>query len=165
MGSPQPDAADTLRLRKPIVDLMLLGALCIVVSILASRYDLLKPVIDFAQRHELWELDECIAVGLFLVPALAVFACRRWKDALAALDGLSQRNQELHEMLSEISKLRGILPICASCKKIRDDEGFWHQVEAYIGNHSQAEFTHGICPECMHRLYPDFIRKRKKKRP
>jgi hypothetical protein len=64
-------------------------------------------------------------------------------------------------MLSEIRQLRGIMPICASCKKIRDDEGFWHQVEAYIGDHSEAEFTHGICPDCMHQLYPDFIRKKK----
>ena len=69
MGNPQPKAADTRRVRKPILDLLLLGALCIVASTLAGRYDLLKPVIDFAQRHELWELDECIAVGLFLVPA------------------------------------------------------------------------------------------------
>jgi hypothetical protein len=85
MGISQPDASDNLRVRKPIVDLLLIGAFCIVVSILADRYDLLKPVLHFAQRYELWELDQCIAVGLFLVPALTVFACRRWKDTLDCL--------------------------------------------------------------------------------
>jgi len=48
------------------------------------------------------------------------------------------------------------LPICASCKKIRDDKGYWNQIEAYIGDHSETEFTHTICPECMKKLYPDF---------
>lgn len=45
--------------------------------------------------------------------------------------------------------------ICASCKKIRDDKGYWEQVEVYIRDHSEAEFSHGLCPECMKKLYPD----------
>ena len=57
--------------------------------------------------------------------------------------------------LEEIKKLKGILPICSSCKKIRDDKGYWQQIEAYIGQHSGAEFTHGICPDCARKLYPD----------
>jgi DNA-binding NtrC family response regulator len=61
---------------------------------------------------------------------------------------------ELQEALSTVKKLSGLLPICSSCKKIRDDRGYWTQVEQYIHDHSEAEFTHGICPECMHRLYP-----------
>ncbi len=56
---------------------------------------------------------------------------------------------------AELRQLGGLLPICASCKRIRDDRGYWHQVEQYIQTHSEAEFTHGICPECMRRLYPD----------
>jgi hypothetical protein len=53
----------------------------------------------------------------------------------------------------EIKRLQGLLPICASCKKIRDEEGSWHQLEAFIVNHSEARFTHGYCPECAHRLF------------
>ncbi|NTV42810.1 MAG: sensor with HAMP domain protein, partial [Syntrophobacteraceae bacterium] len=49
----------------------------------------------------------------------------------------------------------GLLPICAACKRIRDDNGYWQQIEAYIRDHSQAEFSHAICPECARRLYPD----------
>jgi len=59
---------------------------------------------------------------------------------------------------AEIGTLRGILPICASCKKIRDDKGYWNQIEAYIRDHSDVEFSHGICPDCMKRLYPQYAK-------
>lgn len=62
---------------------------------------------------------------------------------------------ELEEALQEIKTLRGILPLCSFCKKIRNDEGFWEQVDVYIHKHSQAEISHGICPECMKKYYPD----------
>lgn len=65
-------------------------------------------------------------------------------------------NRELEEALEEIRALQGILPICSSCKKIRDDKGYWNQIEAYFRDHSDVEFTHSICPECAGRLYPDF---------
>jgi hypothetical protein len=54
-----------------------------------------------------------------------------------------------------VKSLSGLLPICASCKKIRDDKGYWSQVESYIQKHSDATFTHGICPDCVKKLYPD----------
>ena len=62
---------------------------------------------------------------------------------------------ELQEALAKIKTLTGLIPICAACKKIRDDKGYWSQVEEYIHAHSEAEFTHSICPECMKRLYPE----------
>ncbi len=64
--------------------------------------------------------------------------------------------QELRIALSEIKTLRGIVPICANCKKIRDDKGYWGQVEAYVSKHTEAQFSHGICPECIPKLYPEF---------
>ena len=66
---------------------------------------------------------------------------------------------ELQEALSKVKTLSGFLPICASCKKIRDDKGYWNQVERYISEHSEAEFSHGICPECMRSLYPEYADK------
>jgi len=63
---------------------------------------------------------------------------------------------ELQDTLTKVKILNGLLPICASCKKIRDDEGYWTQVEEYIEKNSQATFTHGICPECMKKLYPQY---------
>jgi len=65
--------------------------------------------------------------------------------------------QELQEALAKVKTLRGLIPICASCKKIRDDQGYWKQIESYVRDHSEAEFSHGICPECMKKLYPDFV--------
>jgi PAS domain-containing protein len=62
---------------------------------------------------------------------------------------------DLSDALADVKKLSGLLPICASCKKIRDDQGYWHQVENYMEDRSEVEFSHGLCPECMARLYPD----------
>ena len=62
---------------------------------------------------------------------------------------------ELHRAMAEVKTLRGIVPICASCKKIRDDNGFWQQVEVYVSAHSDAMFSHGMCPECVEKHYPD----------
>lgn len=56
--------------------------------------------------------------------------------------------QKLQDALARVKMLSGLLPICCSCKKIRDDQGYWHQVEAYLRDHSEAEFTHGLCPRC-----------------
>ena len=64
--------------------------------------------------------------------------------------------EALQKALSEVKTLRGFLPICSYCKKIRDDKGYWSQIESYIHKHSDAEFTHGICPECAKKYYPDF---------
>jgi len=66
--------------------------------------------------------------------------------------------RELKQSLSRVKELSGLLPICASCKKIRDDKGYWRQIEAYISSHSKAEFSHSICPDCMKKLYPDFVK-------
>jgi len=65
--------------------------------------------------------------------------------------------RELQDALAEIKTLRGIIPICSSCKKIRDDEGYWEQVEVYVRDRSEAEFSHSICPECAKKLYGDFL--------
>lgn len=63
---------------------------------------------------------------------------------------------ELQEALANIKTLKGLLPICAACKKIRDDQGYWQKVEFYISQHTNAEFTHGICPDCREQLYPEY---------
>lgn len=67
---------------------------------------------------------------------------------------------ELQEALAKVKLLSGMLPICCSCKKIRDDKGYWQQIESYIKRHSEAEFSHGICPECSMKLYPELYGKK-----
>jgi len=71
--------------------------------------------------------------------------------------------QELQSALANVRTLRGLIPICANCKKIRDDSGYWSDVEKYISEHSDADFTHGICPDCMKKLYPNYRDKSEKK--
>jgi PAS domain S-box-containing protein len=87
--------------------------------------------------------------------------------AMASFVDITQRKQtemeredlirQLQTALAKIKTLRGLVPICASCKKIRDDKGFWHQVEVYVRDHSAAQFSHSICPECARSLYPDSV--------
>ncbi|MFH1969671.1 MAG: response regulator [Verrucomicrobiota bacterium] len=64
---------------------------------------------------------------------------------------------QLRETLADVKTLSGLLPICASCKHIRDDKGYWHQVESYIQQHSSAVFTHGLCPKCSQKIYPKTV--------
>ncbi len=64
---------------------------------------------------------------------------------------------ELQEAVAQVKTLRGLIPICMNCKKIRDDEGYWHQLEVYIRDHSEAEFSHGLCSECARKMYPDYF--------
>ena len=75
--------------------------------------------------------------------------CRKEREA-----ELLRSNEELQRALKEVKVLRGLIPICASCKKIRNDGGFWQQLEEYLGEHSEAEFSHGLCQPCLKKLYP-----------
>ena len=69
----------------------------------------------------------------------------------------------LQKALTEVKTLSGLLPICSSCKKIRNDKGYWQQIEEYIRDHSEADFTHGICNDCVKELYPEFYPKFKER--
>lgn len=69
--------------------------------------------------------------------------------------------QKLRQALDQVKQLSGFLPICTSCKKIRDDRGYWKQIEAYIREHSEAQFSHSLCPDCLKKLYPDYDPDRK----
>jgi sigma-B regulation protein RsbU (phosphoserine phosphatase) len=97
------------------------------------------------------ELRGRIDVGVRLISA---------EDRILRYAGeIETKNSELEKALAEIKTLRGFIPICSNCKKIRDDEGYWQQIEQYIQARSQAEFSHSICPECMKALYPEFAEK------
>lgn len=72
------------------------------------------------------------------------------------LDRISKQHAALQQQLEEIKVLRGMIPICASCKSVRNDTGFWEAIESYVQTHSEAAFSHSLCPDCVERLYPDF---------
>jgi PAS domain S-box-containing protein len=84
------------------------------------------------------------------------------KDDSGAIDSIATTERDITEIMSEprrkeaeVKILRGLLPICAYCKQIRDDKGYWHQMDAYIRDHSEAEFSHRICPKCTKKFYPE----------
>lgn len=69
---------------------------------------------------------------------------------------LADKVVQLEQALEQVQTLRGIIPICANCKNVRDDQGYWNKVETYLNDHTEAEFSHAVCPDCMKRLYPQF---------
>lgn len=89
-----------------------------------------------------------------LVPAV-----QRALAEAGEITGRKEAEAALREAMTSIKTLSGLLPICASCKKIRDDYGTWVHIESYIKNNSDADFTHGICPECAINLYPELFNK------
>ena len=83
-------------------------------------------------------------------------------DITAAKKNLIERERliaQLQEALDEVKMLGGLLSICASCKRIRDERNYWEPLESYIQSHSEAKFSHGVCPDCLRKLYPDYYQK------
>jgi hypothetical protein len=93
--------------------------------------------------------DAFVKLGFYVVFLIALSRIRK------GIQKEKQINEELTHALREVKQLSGLLPICASCKKIRDDKGYWTILEAYIQDHSKAQFSHGICPDCVKKLYPE----------
>jgi hypothetical protein len=94
--------------------------------------------------------------------SLIAFAASRFaSEKTQANASLAQANQQLQDALANVKNLSGLLPICANCKKIRDDQGYWRQIETYLREHTDADFTHGICPSCAHELYGDRFKAKK----
>jgi AmiR/NasT family two-component response regulator len=127
---------------------------------------------------ELVERASAVGVGAYLVKPpdademerAITIAMARFDDLMelrrlnAALQADSEARErlilELQNALDQVKTLSGLIPICSSCKKIRDDEGYWNQLEVYIRDHSDAEFSHGLCPECAKKLYPEIFGER-----
>lgn len=141
MNGKQNETPEKSVKQKLVLELFIILLSSVAVYILAAYYDILEKIVEFSRQHENAELDEIVTVSIFLVVALALFSIRRWR--------------ELQKASVEIKQLKGIIPICASCKNIRDDKGFWQQVEDFVHANTEAEFSHGICPDCIRKLYPD----------
>jgi hypothetical protein len=108
-------------------------------------------------------ISALLLTGIYLIRPLFASLVHSEEELRALntkLSALSEEQRlliaELRDALDNIKTLKGMLPICAACKKIRDDKGYWSQIEAYVSEHSDAEFTHSICPECARKLYPGY---------
>ena len=131
------------------VELLAYAVLTGVVFILSGTLELFERLVSEVYRLEAYEADEIITTIPFVLLFLAVFSFRRWRESVRLSRELEAANARLLQALDEIRELKGIIPICAECKKIRDDEGYWQQLEEYISTHSEAVFSHGLCPDCF----------------
>jgi len=120
-------------------DLIALLSIGILLFAFASIFHAFERFAEFHQKHGVGRIDDLIIALAVLALALAVFSLRRWT--------------ELRRALADIVTLEGLIPICASCNKIRDDAGYWKRLELYIETHSEAELFHTICPICLKKLY------------
>ena len=125
------------------------------------------PIIMVTAKNDHSNLQAAFAAGAIdyitkpvnsvelLARVASALALKKEMDCRKTREGeLRRSNDELQKALRDVKVLRGLIPICASCKKIRNDGGFWQQLEEYIGEHSEAEFSHGICQHCVKQLYP-----------
>lgn len=121
-----------------------------------------RPVVLLTAHDEPDFIEKAGAVGAgaYLVKpsngpelgrAIAIAVAR-----FADLQELRRLNAELKEALSQVKRLSGLIPMCSNCRRVRDDAGFWKQVEQYIAEHSEARVSHGMCPQCIRALYPEF---------
>lgn len=125
------------------------------------------PVIMVTANNDLSKLKEAFSAGAMdyinkpvnsvelLARVASALTLKKEMDCRKAREAeLRRSNEHLQRALTEVKVLRGLIPICASCKKIRNDGGFWQQLEEYLGEHSEAEFSHGLCQPCIKKLYP-----------
>lgn len=146
---------------------LLLIAMIMLVSMTAYEYlkQVILPNITIWQSHMV-----TIIFSTICATVASFFILRRHIKLIGSLQAKTIENEHLQNelkkkledltvALSKVKTLSGFLPICASCKKIRDDKGYWNQIEIYIKDHSEADFSHGICPQCATRMYPEYIQK------
>jgi hypothetical protein len=135
------------------VDTAVLTATAVIVAlsvlITSTALSLFQGYIDFLG------ICICIAAPLLIFPLPARLFFSMFLKLQKTEEDLRTRNLELEKALDEVKTLSGFLPICCSCKNIRDDEGYWNDIEEYISDHSDLQLTHSICPKCVEHLYPE----------
>lgn len=99
--------------------------------------------------------DARMAGALGEIVSIALISDHKQELLKASEQRYRARTAELEEALQQVKSLKGLLPICASCKNVRDDRGYWQAVESYLSTHSEVEFSHGLCPDCIRKLYPE----------
>lgn len=136
-----------------MIEKLVLAGTAFILFFICEMVDLQDPYLQLSPAVNRWLFISSLST-VFLGILLVVYIFTRYIK-------IHEKEQEqlirqLQKALSEVKTLRGYLPICSSCKKIRDDRGYWNQIESYIRERSDAEFSHGICPDCADRYYPGF---------
>jgi len=137
-----------IKISKIAIELSIMAFILIASFFLFGKFDVLEKIVAFSNEYEKYEVDEILSTVIVLTFCLLFFSVRRWHETIKS-------NKKLQEALCTIKKLEGIIPICIHCKEIRDDKGAWNQFEKYICEHSDAQFSHGICEKCLKKHYSE----------
>jgi len=129
-------------------ELVAISAITVVSFLTFTQLDVLELVVSYSEKYEYYEIDELISTSFVLTLCLTVFSIRRWREALRYNKLLIDKNNQIIKANYQIKVLKGTLTTCSYCKKIKDSDGSWKQLEVYIDSHSEAQFSHGLCPEC-----------------
>ena len=141
-----------------LVTTVMVGLVCILssVAICYLTFWLFQTPLTFQT------LAFAIIAPLFIAPLATLYVIGLYQRVVhlqaeleKANDSLQQRNEALEQALSQVKTLKGFIPICSVCHKIRNDTGYWHRLEEYVAQHTDAQLSHGICPDCMATQYPD----------
>jgi large-conductance mechanosensitive channel len=145
---------------RSIRDAVVIAILAVVIYVASAFFDVINKVISWFMAHESLQLDEFTTVLIFLVVAFVVYGWRRRNEALQEMQRRERAEAErdrliphLESALYDVQVLSKLLPICGECKKVRDDKGYWDEVELYLQAHFDMRVTYGMCPECAKRLY------------
>jgi hypothetical protein len=142
-----------LQKKSAFIFYVLSGFLCACCAFLSIK-GVIPLVPDFEKHiNSIPSWSSYLVTFLFLTTIIIFIAGDIGNLLAEKMKALEEKNAELIAANEEVLKLQGILPICSSCKKIRDDKGYWYQVESYIESHSDAKFSHGLCEECSEKLY------------
>ena len=141
-------------------DLVVLVVLALLTLAGSLWFDPFSRAVAWVYRHDNWKLDELFTLSITLTFGLAWYSWRRWSELVEEKRERAKAEQEMHALtgllydaLAELRVLQGLLRICESCKRVRDETGYWIPLEAYIESNSKARFFQGICHDCARRVY------------
>lgn len=148
--------------RKPqsFQDIIVIGILTILVFTFSAAFDIFNAIIGWVYRHDTWQLDELFSVSVFLVVAIGVYAWRRNRELTEQIRRREQAEAEkaklipeLETALADVHALKKLLPFCTSCRRVREDSGYWNEVEVYMVSHFSTRLDDGLCPDCARKFY------------
>ncbi len=141
-------------------DIVVIAILAILVFAFSAAFDIFNAIIAWVYRHDTWQLDELFSVSIFLVVAMGFYAWRRNRELTEQIRRREQAEAEkahlipeLETALADVHALKKLLPFCISCRRVREDSGYWNQVEEYLESHFSTRFDDGLCPDCARRFY------------
>ena len=141
-------------------DLVALVVLVLLTLAACLWFDPFSRAVAWVYRHDNWKLDELFTLSISMTFGLAWYSWRRWDELVEEKRERTKAEEEtqaltrrLYEALAELRTLHGLLRICESCKRVRDETGYWIPLEAYIESNSKARFFQGTCPDCARKVY------------